>query len=100
MDEIGTSLMDQNLIGASNSMMGASLGLGMPNPYYNTSFLGGVTMAPRLTNDVYMSVNRERYRNHKGLKNTLIGIGSVLVGTFVLGKFHKLGKSISKLFKK
>ena len=67
------------------------------NPY-NTHFLGGTTMMPRLTQDVYTGVKTEEYKNHKGLKNIAIGTGILIVGSMIFGKFRKLGKGFSGLF--
>ncbi len=67
--------------------------------YGNTNFLGGTTMAPCLTRDVYCGVKTEEFKNHIGLKNTLMGTGILLVGSVILGKFTKLGKGLAGLFK-
>ena len=100
MDEtLLTSPMYRDIIGPSNSTMGAALGLGMPNPYYNTNFLGGVRMAGPLSSDVYSSVAREKQRNIKDLKHFLIGIGGLIGTIFVTRKLGKLWKGFKGLFK-
>ena len=103
MDELfASSIMNQPLNGASTSPMGVAMGLGMPglyNPYMNTNYLGGITMAPGLACDVYGSVAREKEKNMSALKKTLLGIGGILLTAFTFGKFRKLGKALHKMFK-
>ena len=94
MDDMFTSPMYRDMIGASNSPMGMALGLGVPNPYYNTSFLGGATMYTGVPRDVYQSIKGEEARNISYLKKSLMALGTLVGGALVLGRFQKLGKAI------
>ena len=111
MENLGlTHGLNADIIGPATSPMGASLGLNNPfinanlnctmNPYCNTNYLGGITMAGQPISDIYSGVIREKHRNVHGIKKALVGIGSFAAGCFVLGKFRQLGKAISKIFKK
>ena len=70
-----TSVLDRDLICQSRpthmgiGMPGYSMGMGMCNPYMNTSFLGGVSMAPPLTSDVYGSVQRAKFKNWQNISD-------------------------------
>ena len=96
-----TPLINRDLISAQN-VMGSPMGMGMGggfNPYMHTNLLGGVSMAPSLTYDVYGSVKRGNRSTLNAIKNFGLGIGGFVAACFVGSKFHKLFKSISKVFK-
>lgn len=97
-----TPTINRDLIGPNNSPMGRALGnLVMPaNPYRYTNLLGGVTMAPALNADVYGAVRRGQQRNLRNFAQVAAGIGGGIAALFAGSKFHKLFKSIGKLFKK
>ncbi|MBR6098819.1 hypothetical protein IKP85_03660 [bacterium] len=96
-----TPLMNRDLIGPSN-VLGSQMGMGMGggfNPYMHTNLLGGVSMAPSLSYDVYGSARRSRFSNWIGLKNIGLGVGGFIAACVAGTKFHKLFKSIGKVFK-
>lgn len=96
-----TSPMHRDLIGPANSPMGRALSMtGSLNPYMHTNLLGGVSMAPGLSYDVYGSVKRGSYNNLKSLKNIGLGLGGFVAACVAGTKFHKLFKSIGKVFSK
>ena len=97
-----TPLFDRDLICQSGP---SSFGCGMPgrfgmgmysNPYMNTSFLGGVTMAPALTSDVYGSVQRAKFKNWQNMKTVGLGILTAGATLFAGSKFSKLFKAIGR----
>ncbi|MEE3348703.1 MAG: hypothetical protein VZR09_01555 [Candidatus Gastranaerophilaceae bacterium] len=100
MDDMFTSPMYRDMIGASTSPMGMALGVG--NPYYQTNFLGGTMLYTGVPKDVYHSIKNEQGRNLSYLKKAVIGLGTFLGGTLILSRFHKLGKAIAntKTYKK
>ena len=55
-------------------------------------------MAPAISQDEYTSVNAKKEKNNKDTKNVLKGIGILIVGSIVLGRLRKFGKSLG-LFK-
>ena len=83
---------------ANNYRQNFLYGSGAVDRPYNTNFLGGVSMYRPLASDVYSGVKMEECKNHRGLKNTLMGIGTIIVGSVIFGKFRKLGKGFSGLF--
>jgi hypothetical protein len=99
-----TPLIDRDLISApirANAQMGMPMGMGgFYNPYMNTNLLGGVTMMPNLSYDVYGAARQARRENLNGLKNIAIGVGGFLGACIAGTKLNKLFKSIGKLFKK
>ena len=96
-----TSPMHRDLIGPANSAMGRALSMtGGFNPYAHTNLLGGVSMTPGLTYDVYGSVKSAKYKNLNSIKNIGLGVGGFIAACIAGSKFHKLFKSIGKVFKK
>lgn len=96
-----TPLINRDLISANN-VLGPVGGMGLGggyNPYMGTNLLGGVTMAPSLSYDVYGSVRRGNMKNWGALKNIGIGLGGFVAACVAGTKFHKLFKSIGKVFK-
>lgn len=97
-----TPAMHRDLIGPKNSPMGMALGAmtAPANPYRYTNLLGGVTMAPALSSDVYGMVKRGQQRNIKNMGQVAMAVGGSIAAIFAGSKFHKLFKSIGKVFKK
>ncbi len=100
-DSMFSSVLDRDLICQSRPMsmglgMPGGFGMGMCNPYMNTSFLGGITMAPALTSDVYGCAKRGKFKNYKDITTALLGMTAFFGTLFIGSKFSKLFKAIGK----
>lgn len=102
-DTMFTPVLDKDLICGSSRYSGSfgPLGLGgmCVNPYANTSFLGGISMPPALTSDVYGSVQRMKIRNAANITTVLTGLGVAALTLFAGSKISKLFKNFGKLKK-
>ncbi len=89
-DEFLKPLMYRDLIGPENSPMGMMYGLG--NPFYNTNYLGGVTMPAGLSHDTFSSFTKPKQKDFGFLKKLLLTMGGVTAFCALRGRGSKLVK--------